>query len=131
MKAGLPLDPKKYRATSKCVQHTKERFMGKYVQRMLHILFQCQDSGTRPSISKIVLRHTKENPAGLALLSFAFGSGLLLPLDCYAYIDPNMGGYLFQLLFPLLVAIGGLWSIFRQRIGALWSHIFRRRDKRV
>jgi len=56
-------------------------------------------------------------------------SALLLPLDCYAYIDPNAGGWLFQLLFPLLVAIGGVWSIFRHRIGALWDRIFRRRDK--
>ncbi len=55
---------------------------------------------------------------------------LLVPVDCYAYIDPNVGGWLFQLLFPILVAIGGAYSIFRHRIGALWHRIFRRTEKR-
>lgn len=54
---------------------------------------------------------------------------LLLPSDCYAYIDPNAGGWLFQMLFPVLVAIGGVWSIFWRRIGALWDRIFRRTDR--
>ena len=54
---------------------------------------------------------------------------LLVPLECHAYIDPNAGGWLFQMLFPLLVAIGGVWSIFRHRIAALWARIFRRRGK--
>lgn len=54
----------------------------------------------------------------------------LLPSDCYAYIDPNAGGWLFQMLFPMLVAIGGVWSIFRHSIGALWKRIFWRNNKR-
>ncbi|MES2353781.1 MAG: hypothetical protein V4568_05115 [Pseudomonadota bacterium] len=60
----------------------------------------------------------------------AFVAICLLPLDCYAYIDPNAGGFLFQLLFPVLVAIGGVWTVFRQRIIALWNRLFRRGGKR-
>lgn len=37
------------------------------------------------------------------------------PLSAFAYIDPNAGGWLFQLLFPLLVAIGGAWRLMRHR----------------
>ncbi len=76
------------------------------------------------------LYQKEEDTVSFTVLSFAVVSVLLLPLDCYAYIDPNAGGWLFQMLFPILVAIGGLWSIFRQRIGALWDRIFRRNDKR-
>ena len=54
----------------------------------------------------------------------------LLPLDCHAYIDPNAGGWLFQMLFPLLVALGGIWAIFRRRVLELWHRLFRRSDGR-
>ena len=49
------------------------------------------------------------------------------PLNSYAYIDPNAGGFIFQWLFPLLIAVAGAWKIFRQRINALFSRLFRRR----
>lgn len=49
---------------------------------------------------------------------------LLLPVNCYAYIDPNAAGWLFQLLFPLLVAIAGLWAVVRHRVTSLWRRIF-------
>ena len=48
---------------------------------------------------------------------------LVVPLECHAYIDPNIGGWLFQLLFPVLVAIGGAWMVLRQRIRALASKL--------
>ena len=51
---------------------------------------------------------------------------LATPLDCYAYIDPNAGGWLFQLLFPVLVAIGAGWVFLRQKIGKLWDRLVRR-----
>jgi hypothetical protein len=54
---------------------------------------------------------------------------LAVPLDCYAYIDPNIGGWLFQLLFPVLLAIGGAWVVLRQRIRAFWAQLFRRNSK--
>jgi len=34
----------------------------------------------------------------------------------YAYIDPNVGGWLYQLLFPVLVAIAGAWAVLRHKI---------------
>ena len=51
---------------------------------------------------------------------------LATPLDCYAYIDPNAGGWLFQLLFPVLVAIGAAWVALRQKIGKLWNRLVRK-----
>lgn len=53
---------------------------------------------------------------------------LLTPLDCHAYIDPNAGGWLFQLLYPLLVALGAAWLALRQRIGRWWSRLLHRRN---
>ena len=49
-----------------------------------------------------------------ALLVLAIG--LLAADPAYAYIDPNMGGWLYQLLFPLLIAIAGAWAAFRMKI---------------
>jgi hypothetical protein len=39
----------------------------------------------------------------------------LAPETAYAYIDPNTGGYAFQLLFPLLSAVGGVFLFFRRQ----------------
>ncbi len=38
-----------------------------------------------------------------------------------AYIDPNVGGWLYQLLFPLLIAIAGAWAALRHKIAELFS----------
>lgn len=35
------------------------------------------------------------------------------------YIDPNAGGILFQFLFPVFVAIGGIWLFLRKKISSL------------
>jgi hypothetical protein len=40
----------------------------------------------------------------------------IYPTTCYAYIDPNIGGWLFQLLFPVFVAIGGAWLVLKSRL---------------
>jgi hypothetical protein len=45
------------------------------------------------------------------------GSGLL------AYIDPNAGGWLFQMLFPVFVAIGGVWIVLRKKLSLLWKRL--------
>ncbi len=45
----------------------------------------------------------------------AIGLLALAPLTAFAYVDPNAGGWLYQLLFPLLIAVGALWGIMRQR----------------
>ena len=67
---------------------------------------------------------TRSGGAGLGALVL-----LAVPLECHAYIDPNIGGWLFQLLFPVLVAIGGAWVVLRQRIRAFWAQLFRRNSK--
>lgn len=46
---------------------------------------------------------------------------LAIPATAYAYIDPNVGGWLYQLLFPLLIAIAGAWALLRQKIKAFFS----------
>jgi len=67
-------------------------------------------------------------PAVIALLLLA-----TLPLDCNAYIDPNAGGILFQLLAPLLAAIAGVWMFLRrwisQAVRQLWNALTGRSDK--
>jgi hypothetical protein len=53
----------------------------------------------------------------------------LLTSTCIAYIDPNAGGWLFQLLFPVFVAIGGAWMVFRKKLSAIRKRLFGRRSK--
>jgi hypothetical protein len=43
---------------------------------------------------------------------------LLAPLPAMAYIDPNTGGMLFQMLAPLLAGITGAWLFARDKIKA-------------
>lgn len=46
---------------------------------------------------------------------------LLLLLDllscpaAHAYVDPNAGGFLFQLLFPLFMALAAMWVFLRKK----------------
>ena len=44
----------------------------------------------------------------------------------YAYIDPNLGGWLYQVLFPLLLALAGLWAGLRLKISHFFSTLARR-----
>ncbi len=57
---------------------------------------------------------------------------LLLALACavtpaQAYIDPNAGGLLFQLLAPVFAALVGVWLFLRRWIAehcrVLWRHL--------
>jgi hypothetical protein len=57
----------------------------------------------------------------IATLCLVFSTG-----DCFAYVDPNLGGWLFQLLFPVLVTLGGIWVIVRTRVASLWRRLLRR-----
>jgi hypothetical protein len=42
-------------------------------------------------------------------------------LDCNAYIDPNAGGLLYQILLPVIVAVVAGWRYLRQMAKMLWQ----------
>lgn len=50
----------------------------------------------------------------------------LVAPEAHAYIDPNVGGWLYQLLFPLLIALAGAWAALRHKISRLFSALARR-----
>lgn len=50
----------------------------------------------------------------------------LLPASAWAYIDPNAGGLLFQLLAPLFAAAVGAWLFLRRWIADLLRRLWRR-----
>jgi len=43
----------------------------------------------------------------------------------FAYIDPNTGGYIFQLLAPLVAIVTSVWMFFSDQVKAIWRS-FRR-----
>jgi hypothetical protein len=55
---------------------------------------------------------------------------LLLPLPALAYVDPNAGGILLQILAPLFAAIAGAWLFLRRWIAdwcrRIWQRLFGR-----
>jgi hypothetical protein len=57
----------------------------------------------------------------LALALLAFG-----PREAHAYLDPNVGGWLYQLLFPLLIAIAGAWAALRHKISQFFSALVKK-----
>lgn len=64
----------------------------------------------------------------LALLTIA--ALALTQGSAYAYIDPNAGGLLYQLLFPVLIAIAGAWAALRHRIGHFFSSLAKKLRRR-
>lgn len=60
-------------------------------------------------------------------------SAVFFAKDVFAYIDPNTGGYIFQLLFPLLSAIAGILLFFKNGVKniivTIGRVVFRRQDK--
>jgi len=54
----------------------------------------------------------------------------LLAPPAFAYIDPNTGGFIFQLLAPLAAIALTVWMFFANQAKAIWRSfrsIFRRR----
>ncbi len=51
---------------------------------------------------------------------------LLCPASAWAYIDPNAGGLLFQLLAPLIAAAVGAWLFLRRWLADLFKRGWRR-----
>lgn len=62
-------------------------------------------------------------------------SGMLLafvPGAAFAYIDPNAGGLLFQILTPVFVALVVFWTFLKHKLKALWTRVisaFRKFDR--
>ncbi|MBL0727925.1 hypothetical protein [Piscinibacter sp. HJYY11] len=58
---------------------------------------------------------------------------VLHPRFAFAYIDPNAGGVLFQLLAPIFAALIGGWLFMRRVIGnalrSLWRRITGKADR--
>ena len=50
----------------------------------------------------------------------------LVSLPAHAYIDPNAGGMLFQLLAPVFAGLVGIWLFLRQWISARARRLWRR-----
>lgn len=51
---------------------------------------------------------------------------LLQPGTAYAYIDPNAGGMLFQLLAPVFAAVVGAWLFLRRWIAEAVRNVWHR-----
>ena len=51
---------------------------------------------------------------------------LLLPAPAWAYIDPNAGGMLFQLLAPMFAAAVGAWLFLRRWIAEQCRELWRK-----
>lgn len=47
-----------------------------------------------------------------------------------AYIDPNAGGLLFQICFPILITLIGLFVSFRRFIAKWWKRIRKGKDQK-
>lgn len=47
-------------------------------------------------------------------------SALFSASDCHAYLDPSSGGWLYQMFFPVIVAISGSWVLARRHIIHFW-----------
>jgi len=47
-------------------------------------------------------------------------------MPAHAYIDPNAGGMLFQLLAPVFATVIGVWLFLRQWISGLLRRFWRR-----
>jgi hypothetical protein len=64
---------------------------------------------------------------GNQIFSFIFFTAwmiILYPDTALAYIDPNTGGYVFQLLFPIVSAIGFAYFFLKKQIKIIFSRIF-------
>lgn len=59
-------------------------------------------------------------------LALALATSLMFSLPAQAYIDPNAGGMLFQLLAPVFAAVIGGWLVLRRWISARLRQLWHR-----
>jgi hypothetical protein len=67
-----------------------------------------------------------ESRLRVKLLCVAVFTLWVLPTPAMAYIDPNAGGLLFQLLAPVFAALIGAWLFLRRWIADLARRIWAR-----
>jgi hypothetical protein len=58
---------------------------------------------------------------GLTLCTILLAAAPLRP--AHAYIDPNSAGSLYQLIFPLLIAVGSALAFLRRTIARAWNWV--------
>lgn len=46
-----------------------------------------------------------------------------IPAFSFAYVDPNTGGYVFQVLFPIISALGAAYLFFKNHIKKMFNNI--------
>lgn len=59
----------------------------------------------------------------IGMMAFAILLACAPLQSAFAYIDPNSAGSLYQLLFPLLVAITGAFAAFRRVIARAFGRL--------
>ena len=52
----------------------------------------------------------------------------LAPATAFAYLDPNTPGLLYQIFFPLVVAVTLAWRRIKDTVSWLWLRIWRKED---
>jgi len=57
----------------------------------------------------------------MRLTLFVIAALVLGQHDAHAYLDPNLGGWLYQMLLPLVIAIAGAWAVLRHKISEFFS----------
>lgn len=62
----------------------------------------------------------------MRFLFIVFLSVLTLPSVAWAYIDPNTGGMIFQMLAPILAAIAGAWVMAKDYIKRIFFRLIGR-----
>jgi hypothetical protein len=74
-----------------------------------------------PNMTAFATRHGLKPTWRLALATAL----ALIALDSNAYIDPNAGGLLYQILLPVIVAVVAGWRYLRQMARLLWQRLTR------
>jgi len=60
-----------------------------------------------------------------SVILMAIGALIFAP-DARAYVDPNSAGLLYQVFFPIIVAIGLMWRWIKDAVKQVWAKITRK-----
>ena len=77
-----------------------------------------------------IMDRTNKKRYAASLFLMILAPVVLFPSHACAYIDPNTGGYVFQILFPVLSAIAGMFLFFRNTIKQLLGRLFSKFHKK-